>query len=317
MTTKKRTRLSPVYWSILIFIVAQMLTFLVITRENEFLQANHIYIPPVSPGVVSIWPQPVPPAPPGETQVPAVGSLGPILIYFAAVVIVLGIVLFFVPVATLRLVLRILFAFLFSWGIFVILIFWVPATASIIISVAVGVTWIVVPKVWLHDSVMILTMVSLGAVFGRLISPWTSMILILALAVYDFLAVRFGYMLWMTKKLSESSTLPAFVIPRNAAEWGFSLKQPAFTKLVEEEPSEREYSILGGGDIGFPLLLVSSAYFGYGLGNALLVSVFSLLGLICAYWIQAAFLRGKPIPALPPIAILSLIALLIVRYVSA
>ena len=140
------------------------------------------------------------------------------------------------------------------------------------------------------------------------------MILILALAVYDFLAVRFGYMLWMTKKLSESSTLPAFIIPRNAAEWRSSLKQSAFTKLVEEKPSEREYSILGGGDIGFPLLLVSSAYFGYGLGNALLVSVFSLLGLICAYWIQAAFLKGKPMPALPPIAILSLIALLIVRY---
>ena len=301
------------YWSILIFIVAQMLTFLVITRENEFLQANRIYIPPVSPGAVSIWPQPVPPAPPGETQAPAVGSLGPILIYFAAVVIVLGIVLFFVPVSALRLVLRILFAFLFSWGMFIILVFWLPATAAIIISAAVGVTWIVVPRVWLHDSVMILTMVSLGAVFGRLISPWTAMILILALAVYDFLAVRFGYMLWMTKKLSESSTLPAFVIPRYASEWSSSLKQSGFTRLVEEKPFERKYSILGGGDIGFPLLLVSSVYFGYGLTDAILVAVFSLLGLICAYLIQIAFLKGKPMPALPPIAVLSLIALLILR----
>ncbi len=259
-------------------------------------------------------PPPVQPAPPGETQAPAVGSLGLILIYFAAVVSVLGMVLFFVPVSALRLVLRILFGFLFTWGIFIILIFWVPAIAAIIIAAAVGITWIVVPRVWLHDSVMILAMVSLAAVFGRLITPWTSMILILALAVYDFLAVRFGYMLWMTKKLSESSTLPAFVIPKNAGEWGSSLKQPAFTKLVDEKPSEREYSILGGGDIGFPLLLVSSVYFGYGFGSALFVSVFSLFGLICAYWIQAAFLKGKPVPALPPIAILSVIALLIVRY---
>ncbi|MBM2825078.1 MAG: hypothetical protein HW402_742 [Dehalococcoidales bacterium] len=313
MTAKKRITLNPVYWSILIFVVAQVLTFLVISRENEFLQANHIYIPPVSPGDVSLWPQPAPPAPPGETPAPAVGALGPILLYFAAVVVVLGIVLFFVPVSSLRLFLRALFALLFSWGIFIILIFWLPAIAAVTLSIAVGVAWTVVPRVWLHDAVMILTMVSLGAVFGRLISPWTAMILILALAVYDFLAVRFGYMLWMVKKLSESSTLPAFVIPRYASEWSSSLKESGFTRLVEEKPSERDYSILGGGDIGFPLLLVSSVYFGYGLADAILVAVFSLVGLIGAYLIQAAFLKGKAIPALPPIAVLSLIALLIVR----
>ncbi len=317
MPTKRRTRLSPVYWSIIFFIIAQMLTFLVIIRESEFLRVKHIYVPPVTPETVVIWPQPVQPAPPGETQAPDVGSLGPIVIYFASVVIVLGIVLFFVPVSALRSILRIVFALLFSWGIFIILyIFRVPAAPALIIAAAVGITWTVVPRVWLHDSVMILAMVSLDAVFGRLISPWTAMVLILALAVYDFLAVRFGYMVWMVKKLSESSTLPAFVIPRNDAEWSSSLKQPAFTGLVDEKPDERDYSILGGGDIGFPLLLVSSVYFCYGLSSALLVSVFSLLGLISAYWIQSAFLKGKPVPALPPIAILSLIALLIVRYIG-
>jgi presenilin-like A22 family membrane protease len=314
MITKRRIRLSPVYWSILIFIVAQMLTFLVIPRENEFLQANLIYVPPVSPGAVSIWPQPAPPAPPGETPAPAVGSLGPILIYFAAVLVALGIVLFFIPASALRWVLRILFAFLFSWGIFIMLVFWLPTTAAIIISAAVGASWIVVPRVWLHNSVMVLTLVSLGAVFGRLISPWTSMILIIALAVYDFLAVRFGYMLWMTKKLSESRALPAFVIPRYAPGWSSSLKQSGFISLVEEKPLERQYSILGGGDIGFPLLLVSSVYFGYGLTGAILVAGFSFAGLICAYWIQSAFLKGRPMPALPPIAVLSLIALVIIRF---
>ena len=317
MTTKRRTRLSPVYWSIIFFIIAQMLTFLVVIRESEFLIVKHIYVPPVTPEAVVIWPQPVQPAPPGETQAPNVGSLGPIVIYFATVVVVLGIVLFIVPVSALKLILRIVFALLFAWGIFIILyIFRVPAVPSFILAAAVGITWVVVPRVWLHDSVMILSMVSLGAVFGRLISPWTAMILILALAVYDFLAVRFGYMVWMVKKLAESSTLPAFVIPKNAAEWSSSLKEPAFTGLVDEKPGDRDYSILGGGDIGFPLLLVSSVYFGYGFGDALLVSVFSLLGLIGAYWIQATFLKEKPVPALPPIAITSLIALLIVRYIS-
>jgi presenilin-like A22 family membrane protease len=313
MKMKRKTRFKTVYWSILIFIIAQVITFCVISQENASLENNHIYIPPQSPGAVSIWPSPVTPAPPGEVPVPAVGSLGPILIYFSAVIVVLGITLFLVPVSVLRLVLRILFASLFSWGIFIVLIFWLPAIVAIIVSVTVGLSWFLTPRVWLHNLVMILAMVSLGAVFGRLISPWTAMILLLVMAAYDFFAVRFGYMLWMTKKLTESSTLPAFVIPRYASEWGSNLKQSGFTRLVEDNPLERKYSILGGGDIGFPLLLVSSVFFAYGLTNAILVAGFSFVGLIGAYWIQAVFLKGKPMPALPPIAVLSLIGILIIR----
>ncbi len=309
-----KLRFSPVYWSVRIFIFAQLLTFVVVSRENVFLQVNHIYVPYQPPETVTLLPQPLPPAPPGEVPAPAVSSLGPILIYFASAVAVLGIVLFLVPVSALRFLLRTLFALLFSWGIFIILIFWLPAIPTIIIALAVGSTWFFVPKVWLHNMVMVLAMVSVGAVFGRLITPWTSMVLMAALAIYDFLAVRFGYMLWMTNKLSESNALPAFAIPRHASEWGSSLRLSSITELAEKKPSEREYSILGGGDIGFPLLLVSSTYFGYGFNSAIFLAVFSLVGLISAYWIQAAFLKGKPMPALPPIAVFCLIALLIVRF---
>lgn len=305
-------RFKPAYWGILIFIVAETLTFCVISRENAFLEAKQIYVPSQPSQVISLWPGPVT-SPSGViTQTPAYSSLGPILIYFFAVVIVLGTVLFLIPISALKLLFRVLFAFLFCWGTFIILIFWLPLTVTIIISVAVGFSWFFVTRVWLHNLVMILAMVSLGAVFGRFISPWTSMILLLALAIYDLLAVRFGYMLWMVEKLGESNTLPAFVIPRRTSEWRSSLRQSGSTKLVEKEPSDSKYSILGGGDIGFPLLLASSVYFAHGFNNALLVAMFSLLGLIGAYWIQATFFKGKPVPALPPIAILSLIGILIV-----
>jgi presenilin-like A22 family membrane protease len=213
----------------------------------------------------------------------------------------------------LRSGLRVLFAFLFSWGFFIILIFWLPVTITIIISVAAGLAWFLVPRVWLHDLMMIVAMTSLATVFGRIISPWTVMVLLLVLAVYDFLSVRFGYMLWMVKKLSDSNTLPALIIPRDISGWNSSTKHADLTRLVEEGPSDREYSILGGGDVGFPLLLVSSAYFAYGFTNSILVAGFCLIGLVCAYWIQSAFLKGESMPALPPIAVISLIALLVIR----
>lgn len=300
----------------LFFIIAQVLTFCIISREDAFLQTNHIYIPPQpSPGAVSLWPQPPPatPTPGAEAPAPFWTSLGPILIYFFSVVIVLGIVLFLIPMSALRYALKIIFAFLFAWGIFIAFVFWIPVTIAIIISVAVGLAWFLLPRVWLHNVAMILAMASVGAVFGRMISPWTAMILLLVLAVYDFFAVRFGYMVWLAEKLSESNTLPAFFIPRFMSEWKASLKQNVVARLVEEKPSERDFSILGGGDIAFPLLLVSSVFFAYGLSSAILVAVFSFAGLVGAYWIQAVFLKGRPMPALPSIAVLSLIGILIVR----
>jgi len=314
MKINRLARLSPVYWSILIFIAAQALTFGVIARENDFLEANQIYVP-TQPEAFSLWPQPTV-GPSGEiTQTPAYESLGPILIYFFSVVVVLGLVLFFIPLKALRFLLRALFAFLFSWSVFVILVFWVPLPAALVIGIAFGTAWFVTPRVWLQNLVMVLAMVGVAAVFGRLISPWTTMALLLALAVYDFLAVRFGYMLWMAKKLSDSNTLPAFFIPRSVSEWKNKMQESSVTKIVEDKPSDRKYSILGGGDIAFPLLLVSSVYFAEDFSSALVVAAFSLAGLIGAYGIQSVFLKGKAMPALPPIAVMSLIGLLIVLFV--
>jgi presenilin-like A22 family membrane protease len=308
-------KLSPVYYSILIFIVSQILTFLVISHVNVFLDQNQIYLPSQPSQALTFWPEPTV-SPSGEvTETPLYSSLGPILIYFFSVVVILGIVLFLIPVSALKILLRILFAFLFGWSVFIVLILWLPVYVTLAIAAAVSLSWFFIPKVWLQNTVMILAMVGVGSVFGRLISPWTSMVLLIALSIYDFLAVRSGYMIWMAKKLSDSNTLPAFFIPKSASEWTHSMKESSVTNLVEEKSVERKYSILGGGDIGFPLLLVSSVYFAHDFGSAVLVSVFSLLGLIGAYWIQSAFLKGKPMPALPPIAVLSLIGLVIIQFI--
>ena len=72
---------------------------------------------------------------------------------------------------------------------------------------------------------MVISMTAVGAVFGRFLPPWTSLVLLLILAVYDFLAVRFGYMVWMAKRISDTNTLPAFVVPKANSEWNSSLRR--------------------------------------------------------------------------------------------
>ena len=311
MSTRRPVKLNTVYLGLLLFVVAQMLILLVAPRINPFLKENDIEIPTQPPAPIAWWPGEVT-LPNGDVvDVPAHSALGPILIYIFAAAGVLGLILYKIPLAGLKVLLRLLFALLFSWGTFIATVFYVPLPLAVAIAVAFGTFWFLIPLVWLHNLVLILAVSSLGAVFGRFITPWTAMAIILALAVYDFLAVRFKFMLWMADRLSQVNALPALIIPRAYSEWNLNLKKHG-EKMIEVNPAEREYSILGGGDIAFPCLLTASVYFAQGFKPAAIMAVFGLVGLISVYAIQAIFLKGKPMPALPPIAAFTLVGLLII-----
>ncbi|MDH4068321.1 MAG: presenilin family intramembrane aspartyl protease [Dehalococcoidia bacterium] len=311
MSTKRPVKLNTAYLGLILFVVAQMLILLVAPRIDPFLDENDIEIPTQPPAPIAWWPGEVT-LPSGEViDVPANSALGPILIYIFAAVLVLGITLYKIPLAALKVLLRILFALLFSWGAFIATVFYLPFPVAVAIAVAFGTFWFLIPLVWLHNLVLILAVSSVGVVFGRFITPWTAMAIILALAVYDFLAVRFKLMLWMADRLSEVNALPALIIPKKYSEWNSNLKKHG-EKVVELNPAAREYSILGGGDIAFPCLLTASVYFAQGFRPAAIMAVLGLLGLVSVYVIQTIFLKGKPMPALPPIAAFTLVGLLII-----
>jgi presenilin-like A22 family membrane protease len=311
MSTKKPVKLNTVYWGLLFFVVANILIFLITSRMDPFLDKMHIYVPSQPSEAISLWPGEVT-SPSGEvTEVPAHSSLGPVLICILAAAGMFGLTLYLIPLTTLKLVIRFLFALLFSWGAFIATVFYLPIPLAVAIAVVFGTFWFLIPLVWLHDLVLILAVSSLGAVFGRFITPWTAMAIILSLAIYDLLAVRFRFMLWMADRLSQISALPALIIPKNYFEWSINLRKHG-EKIIEANPADREYSILGAGDIAFPCLLTASVYFAQGLAQGAIIAVLGLLGLVSVYAIQAIFLKGKPIAALPPIAAFTLVGLLII-----
>jgi len=310
VSTKKLAKLNTVYWGLLLFVIAHVLILLVTSRIDPFLDEKNIYVPGQPSETISWWPGEVT-LPSGEvTEVPAHSSLGPVLLYILAAAAVLGLTLSLIPLAALKFVLRLLFALLFSWGAFIATAFYFPLPLAVAIAVVFGTFWFLIPLVWLHDLVLILAVSSLGAVFGYFIAPWTAMALILALAVYDLLAVRFRFMLWMADRLSQINALPALIIPKDYSEWSLNLKKHG-EKVIEVNPADREYSILGAGDIAFPCLLTASVYFAQGLAPGAIIAALGLLGLISVYAIQAIFPKGKPIAALPPIAAFTLVGLLI------
>jgi presenilin-like A22 family membrane protease len=302
------------FWSGLIYLVSLGLTLLLALREKALVESSQIAIPNLSGGLGGISGkgglENIAGAVAPEFTVPAVA-------YFLGVAALLGVVLFFIPLSKLGLILRIFFGLAFIWGTFVVGAILAPWIAALVVAVGVGVAWLLTARVWLHNGLLCLTLVGLSCVFGALVSPWTVLAIMLALAIYDFLAVRFRFMQWMARKLSESETLPAFFIPRSLKEWKARLKGEEVKRLFEDRPGEeKETSILGGGDIFFPLVLAASVLFTVGLANALIVAAFSLLGLAFAYVIHLFWLKGKATPALPPIFVFSLLGMVLVKVVS-
>jgi presenilin-like A22 family membrane protease len=311
MGTKKTAKFNTVCWALLLFVLAHLLIFLVTPRVDPFLDEKDIYVPSQPSQPISLWPGEVT-LPDGEVvDVPAHSSLGPVLIYILAAAGVLGLTLSLIPLTALKAFLRFMFALLFSWGAFIATVFYLPLPLALGIGIALGAFWFFIPLVWLHDLVLILAVSSLALVFGRFIAPWTAMAIILALAVYDLLAVRSKFMVWMANKLSQANALPALIIPTDYSEWNSNLNERG-EKIVQVNPADREYSILGGGDVAFPCLLTASVYFAQGLAPGIVIAVFGSLGLLSVYAIQRKILKGKPMAALPPIAGFTLVGLLII-----
>ena len=183
MRIKKPVKLKPIYWGLLIFIVAQVLVLLLTSRIDPFLAEENIYVPSQPSEAISWWPGEVT-LPSGEvTEVPAHSSLGPVLLYILVVVVVVGLTLSLIPLTVLRFVLRLLFTLMFSWGAFIATILYLPFPFAITMGIMFGIIWFLIPLVWLHDLILILALTSLGAVFGWFITPWTVMILVLILAI--------------------------------------------------------------------------------------------------------------------------------------
>ncbi|MFP3879588.1 MAG: presenilin family intramembrane aspartyl protease [Dehalococcoidia bacterium] len=311
MGTKKTAKFNIVCWALLLFVVAHLLIFLVIPRVDPFLDEKDIYVPSQPSQPISWWPGEVTLPDGNVVDVPAHSSLGPVLIYILAAAGALGLTLSLIPLTALKVFLRFMFALLFSWGAFIATVFYLPLPLAVAVGVALGAFWFFIPLVWLHDMVLVLAVSSLALVFGRFIAPWTAMAIILALAIYDLLAVRFKFMVWMANKLSQINALPALIIPRDHSEWNSNLKKQA-EKVIQVNPGDREYSILGGGDVAFPCLLTASVCFAQGLAPGIIIAVLGSLGLISVYAIQQKFLNGKPMAALPPIAGFTLVGLLII-----
>lgn len=157
-----------------------------------------------------------------------------------------------------------------------------------------------------HNIGIILALAGIGAVLGISLKPLPVIILLLILSFYDIIAVyKTGHMVKMAEDMIKSRAIFGLVIPQKFQGWKENLKNV--------RPGG-EFMILGSGDIVMPLILIASVIGFQGLTYGLIVFIFSMLGLSLTYYLFITQKTRRPMAALPPIAVTSIIGYLIALF---
>ncbi len=201
---------------------------------------------------------------------------------------------------------RILFKIFFILPVFVggtlFLSLWIGDILALIFVSILIFYWVKKPNILVHNFLLISGMIGVGSVFGLRLDPLLVVFLLIIFSIYDIIAVyKTKHMIKMAKEMIEAKAIPGLILPPKISE----LQAP-----LENVKMGGRFLILGGGDIVFPLLLVSSLV-PYGILDSLIVATFATFGLLISFWIFTSQKTRKPIPALPPIALFSILGYLI------
>jgi len=166
--------------------------------------------------------------------------------------------------------------------------------------------WIKWPSVFIQDLLMILGIVGAGSVLGLNFAPEVVAGLLVVFSIYDIIAVyKTKHMVEIAKEMIKSHAVLGLVIPPDIV---------SFSSNLKEITLGGRFMVLGAGDVVFPLLF-SASLVPYGVLKSLIVALFSLIGLFAGFLFFISQKQRKAIPALPPIALFSIIGFLLVKLI--
>lgn len=227
------------------------------------------------------------------------------ILYFLLTTLFIFLISFFLKFQRGKnLIFKIIFVVTIFVGGITFLSVWLPDIISLIAITILILWWLKRPSIFIQDLCIIFGITGAGSILGVSLNPQIVVFLLIIFSIYDWIAVyKTKHMVRMAKKMIESRAILALVVPENF---------PGFQESLREVRPGGKFLILGGGDIVFPLLF-SASLVSSGVLNALIVAVFSLIGLFVSFFFFISQKVRKPIPALPPIALFSIIGYLITK----
>jgi len=158
-----------------------------------------------------------------------------------------------------------------------------PAIAFVIALVA-GAWKIFRPNVWVQNITELFIYGGLAAIFVPLFNLWSVSILLVLIAVYDAYAVwKSKHMITLAKSQTKAKVFAGLLIPYKLGKVQVSAakKKPTAKAKV---PMKVRTALLGGGDIGFPLIFAGVILKEMGLWQSLIIPFFAGLGLAFLLW---------------------------------
>lgn len=125
----------------------------------------------------------------------------------------------------------------------------IPEVIAFILAIILAVIKVFRPNVIIHNFTEVFIYGALAAVFVNVFSIFSISLLLILISIYDYIAVyKTKHMIEMAKSQSKANIFAGFFIPY-----------------------KKQIAVLGGGDIGFPLLFTSIVFKDYGLYSLLII----------------------------------------------
>lgn len=157
-----------------------------------------------------------------------------------------------------------------AWSIFI------RKDLAIILALILGVWKIFKPNVWVHNFTELFIYGGLAAIFAPLFNLVSISVLLILIAGYDAYAVwKSKHMVTLAKSQTEAKVFAGLLIPYKL---GKAVKIAPKATMALPKMKVRT-AILGGGDIGFPLIFAGVVLKELGLWQSLVIPFFALAGL--------------------------------------
>ena len=185
-----------------------------------------------------------------------------------------------------------------AWAAFV------PVIVAFIAALIFALWKIFKPNVWVHNFTELFIYGGLAAIFAPLFNLFSMSILLILISIYDAYAVwKSKHMITLAKSQTESKVFAGLLIPyslkgllKKKESHGVKAIKTATKSPFTHPQVQVRTAILGGGDIGFPLIFAGVVLKEWGLWQSLIIPFFALAGLaLLLYYAE----EKKFYPAMP------------------
>ncbi len=178
----------------------------------------------------------------------------------------------------------------------------IPALAAASLAAIIAFFRVMRPNVLVHNLSELFMYGGLAAIFVPIISIKSAFILLAAIAVYDFFAVFMsGHMISLAKFQANNRIFAGLFVPKQLSVMS-AVSEIKLVSAAKQLPNDKSdsgnYAIVGGGDIGFPLMFAGSAMASIGM-RAFIIPFFAAAALTALFIIGR---KGRFYPAMPFIA---------------